>query len=229
MNFSRGPRRGRTNPGTRTAVAGPGRAGFSGSWARDRRSGSARLAGSARDIAAICIRLSSFLCCGLASHVRGEAVTQLSSLSPRPSLASAADQGLLSILSIYLPLRCLFFSFSMSFPFLPVPAASPPAHLSVPLDGRPGSFDFKPPRRRGPYTLSSLPCQHSCIQLHGAALMHFVRNARSPLSIPAKPGTRGSLRLSNLDLFMLLRKYATSKIQNRKLSIPERLLIDGKA
>ena len=52
---------------------------------------------------------------------------------------------------------------------------------------RPRSFDFKPPySRRRPYTLSSLPCLHSCIQLHGAALMHFVRNVRSPVRTPGK-------------------------------------------
>lgn len=46
----------------------------------------------ASDIGCICIRLSSFLCCGLASHVRGEAVTQsFSGLSSVSSLASAAD------------------------------------------------------------------------------------------------------------------------------------------
>ena len=157
-------------------------AGFCRGLLLHQRSGSVRLAGSARDIAAICIRLSSFLCCGFASHIRGEAVTQLSGLFPRRGLQSHQPRirGFsLSILSS--SLRSLRLSCFLSFP-----AALRPSYCSA----RPRSFDFKPPYgSRRPYTLSSLPCLHSCIQLHGAALMHFVRNVRCSRT-PAKRNSR---------------------------------------
>lgn len=103
----------------------------------------------------LCIRLSSLLCCEpRLPRTSGEAVTQGGPSPPprRPSVTSeAADQE--------------------GFPLYPSTRlsdlSSPPFSISNPFYRREGG--------RGKYTLSSLPCPHSCIQLHGAALMHFVR------------------------------------------------------
>lgn len=70
----------------------------------------------ASDIGCICIRLSSSLCCGLASHVRGEAVTQsfrtlLSLLSHQPRIST----------SLYLPRH--FFLLSPFFSISNLPTA----------------------------------------------------------------------------------------------------------
>lgn len=70
----------------------------------------------ASDIGCICIRLSSSLCCGLASHVRGEAVTQsfrtlLSLLSHQPRISTP----------LYLPRH--FFLFSPFFSISNLPTA----------------------------------------------------------------------------------------------------------
>lgn len=67
----------------------------------------------ASDIGCICIRLSSFLCCGLASHVRGEAVThRVSQDSPQSSLASAARGSVLLSISLRVSSSSLLFFFS---------------------------------------------------------------------------------------------------------------------
>lgn len=99
----------------------------------------------ASDIGCICIRLSSSLCCGLASHVRGEAVTQ--SFRTRLSLLShqLRISTLLSISPADISSSFLLFS----------------------------RFQTSPQHTASTYTLSSLPCLHSCILLHGAALTYI--------------------------------------------------------
>lgn len=116
----------------------------------------------------LCIRLSSLLCCEpRLPRTSGEAVTQGGPLPPlrpprRPSVTSeAADQE--------------------GFPLYPSPRLSEEL-LGLLLLTPPSLPRFRTlstgERREGgkgegKYTLSSLPCPHSCIQLHGAALMHF--------------------------------------------------------
>lgn len=112
------------------------------------------------------------------------------SLSSRASLRGlhSHQTPIRGLLSIYL-LSSTFSPLSpMSFPLPPPVPCSPPRRLSLPSDqpSSARSFDFKPPYRTDPYTLSSLPCRHSCIQLHGPALMHFVRNARTSLFVLAE-------------------------------------------
>lgn len=70
----------------------------------------------ASDIGCICIRLSSSLCCGLASHVRGEAVTQ----SFRTLLSLLSHQLRIST-PLYLPRH--FFLLSPFFSISNLPTA----------------------------------------------------------------------------------------------------------
>lgn len=105
----------------------------------------------------LCIRLSSLLCCEpRLPRTSGEAVTQGGPLPPPPPpprcpsvTSEAADQE--------------------GFPLYPSPRLS-----EEPLPSLPRFRTLSTGEEGGKYTLSSLPCPHSCIQLHGAALMHFV-------------------------------------------------------
>lgn len=90
-----------------------------------------------------------------------------SALGPLSSAFSHISRG--SDASLYLPRRSSFPPLFVLPTFL---------RFCAPSLFRPSSFvRFQTSlQRRRPYTLSSLPCLHSCIQLHGATLMHFVRN-----------------------------------------------------
>lgn len=81
----------------------------------------------ASDIGCICIRLSSSLCCGLASHVRGEAVTQsfrtlLSLLSHQPRISTP----------LYLPQHFFLLSPFFSISNLPTAYSKHPVFATLP-------------------------------------------------------------------------------------------------
>lgn len=114
----------------------------------------------ASDIGCICIRLSSSLCCGLASHVRGEAVTQ----SFRTLLSLLSHQLRIST-PLYLPRH--FFLLSPFFSISNLPTARS-KHLHP--------------------VLATLPAfLHTITRSY--AHTHFVRNARLLVSSKAMPDT----------------------------------------
>lgn len=114
----------------------------------------------ASDIGCICIRLSSSLCCGLASHVRGEAVTQ----SFRTLLSLLSHQLRIST-PLYLPRHFFLLSPFFSISNLPSTQQAPTPCLRY------------------------LACIPAYYYIRSHARTHFVCNAYLFVSSKAMPDT----------------------------------------